>query len=323
MRANNGFVTQQHKKYRKRLPIVGELDPKKITFGNKTKYQSAPGNFVPVFYESKPLSFQVRGAFITFAGTSQKADNLKVPVLQRSYALLIDGVKNQCPYLPGSKGDGASLYKFQRTFEDIIETKVQDIETAKKWGCTFKQRNRETRQMEDVPSRFVPAISEGVDKRDANGNPTGEVYNPSIRFPLRIACDKNRNPLDEFTTKFKDEYGNKLDIRPSNINDVVSYGTFAIMHLSYGRMWVGDGKFKVTVYVNETTLLLPRKTTYETDSFVTEPEGQDDAADSPEQTPVQTPTQAPTEAHKVADKEIDKELDQIIDDDFDENELGL
>jgi len=290
---NTGFVTQQTRTYRKSLPSVADLDINKVTFGTKTRNKSGQGNHVPIYYDGKPLSFQCRGLFVTFAGTSKKDDNLKVPPTNRSYAILVDAVKDRCKWLPSGVGDGPALYKFQKDLEDLIEKNVLDEKTAESWGC----RNKVGKQK--MTSIFVSSISEGTEKRDENGSPTGEFYNPSIRLPLRISRDKTGTLVDAFTTNFKTR-PESLDLRPSTITtkdgNLVPYGTFAIVTMSYGRMWVGDMKFKITAYVNDVTFQLPEKVELEADDFLATPL---------EETPVETPVEKDSD-------ELDKELDEIL-----------
>lgn len=307
---SSGFVTQQKKTLRKRLPSVGELDINKVTFGTKTRNKSGQGYYVPIYHDKKPLSFQCRGLFVTFAGTSSKDDNLKIPPTQRSYGILTDAIKDQCKWLPGGKGDGPALYKFQQELENLIESKVADNATAESWGC----RNKVGKQM--MTSIFVSAISEGTEKKDEDGKPTGEFYNPSIRFPLRVARDKTKTLVDAFTTKFNTPSG-PLEVLPSTITtktdgNQIPYGTFAILTVSYGRMWIGDVKFKVTTYVNEAQLLMPERTELVSDSFLTEPVDDYNNETVKTTSPSNSNEQEQEQEQDDDDDDLDSELDGIL-----------
>lgn len=325
--ANNSFMQRTtNRNQRKRLPTLDDLDIANITFGVKSSYKSTPGNFVPISYNNKPLSFQLRGLLVTFMGTSQKRENLdKYKLLERRYCCLVDAYNSTCEYMPNGQGDGKKLYEFQKKLESLIDQNVQNLETAKKWGCYSERKSKKTGKNKPVIHDFLSAICEPTPKKDENGQDTKELWNPSIKFPLRIAVDKKRNPIDAFTTVFEDEYGNKLDIKPSNVNSMVPYGTYAILSVSYGRMWIGKTEFKITVYVNKATLLFPKQISYETDSFITNnpsdnndndgDDGNDDNLLS-DTSFSQANNNSPLNNHNTqTNDDINKELDLLVNDD--------
>jgi hypothetical protein len=276
------FIKTEKKRTNSVLPTPDTLDVDKINIGEKKQYTGAPGEFVPMSYKNGPLSFQARGLFVPYAGTmTAKNQRDNTDVLDRSYGIMVDVGNEECKYLSGNKNDAKELKKFTQNLEDKIEqlknekNKNGKYENAEKLGCTYKKEKKSNgEKINKIKLKELKSlVSEGSPKLDKEtGKETGEVYNPSIKFPLRLARDKNtKQKIDAFTTEFVDEKGKKLNIKPSNIDGQIPYGTYVILNINYARAWLGKTEYKITPYVNKAILLLPKKVAppQEMDNFIT------------------------------------------------------
>lgn len=266
-RTKTGFTTQTTQTQRLALQSVSSIDVNKVECGNKTKNKGGPGNHVPIFYNKKPLSFQAKGLFVSFAGSSKKQQAEHKDPVQRAYSLLINGEHEECEYLPNKKGEGPAFLQFNKDLCEKIETIVE--ENSEKWGIEVKRKDKATGKMTSFPAEFKPSFSEGTRKKDKEtGEETDEFHPDSVILPLRTVKENNV-PVDKFTTKFINaKTGKEMNITPTNINESIPYGTFAILSLNYGRLWLGSGETKITIYCNEAKLLLPNKNTFSTDDFI-------------------------------------------------------
>lgn len=314
---NSSFKSNTKKTMAKSTMLtVDDLNLKNITFGTVNKKGS--GKSVNIMHTQKPLNFQARGLLLSYAGTSKKPDNLKEPVLNRRYWLSINGEHETCqdengnPLIKGGKSDGPALFKFTKGLGNLIR---KELETKSgEWGLqkevTLKGGKKELTDGEyvDIVSEGKPIVKDGAE--------TGENYPCSIQYSLRFKADEKdyNKKYEQFTTKFINaRTGELMKITPDNINEVIGYGTFCVLSLSYGRLWLGDGKCKLTVYVNEAKLLLPKKTMTTTDDFLVAGESEENSSSTEDENEDEKNASNNEEDSDNVDEDLIEALKEVVD----------
>lgn len=335
---NTGFVTQQKQTKSRTLPTPDKLDHTKVEVGKKDNYKGSPGSFLPLKYDGRAVSFQARGLKVSYCGcTTKKDERDKTAELDRSYGIVVNIEDTDCQFVKGGQNDAKSLREFTENLESRIDdqkdltNKDGDYVNAEKWGCTYvedvkvKDKNTGKRVKRKVTKvkTLNSLISEGIQKRDKEtGELTNEVYDASIRFALRLSRDKNsRKKVAAFTTVFKDPFGNVLNVKPSNVDKMIPIGSFVILKLNYARVWLGGKECKITPYVNEATVLRPKRdsSVEVTDSFVVSPEDVASVPTEDETTTSDNTTNGNTTVDTTeTEKKIDDELSTLVDSDDDD-----
>lgn len=306
---NNGFTTTTNKVMSKGLTSVSEIDPTTIKIGEKTKNKNGTGNHIPVMAKGKngnpmPLQYQARGVLITFAGCSKKSEAETSNPLERKYSMIIDGVKDECEFLPGGKGDGPALLNFQREFDAVSRRTLDD--KGKAWNLKKAELSPDV-----FGYKYSSLVSEGTFKKDKDGKPTTEKYNAGLSLPLRLQNDKDGKKLNKFTTRFINAETKQeiTDVTCENVREKIPYGTMAILTINQFKYWVGENGIKPTVYIDEAKLLFPKKnSSYGSDDFINV--GSEDFVSTPE-TKVRV-SETPVPQMPVDDFQVDQDLEEAF-----------